>query len=33
MNYVYENGYAIGYLNGDKLFRFSAPIRAALLLD
>lgn len=31
MNYVYENGYAIGYMNGERLIRFITPIRADLL--
>lgn len=33
MNYVYENGYAIGYMQGNVLIRFAAPINAALLTD
>lgn len=33
MNYVYENGYAIGYMNGDTLIRFCSPIAANLLTD
>jgi hypothetical protein len=32
-NYIYQNGFAIGYMNGDKLIRFSAPIAAHLLTD
>jgi hypothetical protein len=32
-NYIYENGFAIGYMNGDKLVRFAAPIKASLLDD
>lgn len=30
MNYVYENGYAIGYMNGDIFVMFVSPIRADL---
>jgi hypothetical protein len=33
MNYVYENNFAIGYMNGDNLIRFCAPIAAHLLHD
>ena len=32
-NYIYENGYAIGYMNGDRLIRFAAPIAAHLLTE
>lgn len=32
-NYVYQNGFAIGYMNGDKLIRLPAPIKAELLTD
>ena len=28
MNYVYSNGFAIGYLDGSRLVRFVTPIRA-----
>lgn len=31
MNYVYENGYAIGYMNGDRFVEFVTPIKAGLL--
>lgn len=33
MNYVYKNGCAIGYMQGEVLIRFPAPINAALLTD
>lgn len=33
MNYVFENGFAIGYMNGDKLIRFVLPIPARGLTD
>lgn len=33
MNYVYENGFAIGYMNGDNLILFPSPIKANLLTD
>lgn len=33
MNYVYENGYAVGYMNDDKLIYFTAPIPAHVLTD
>ena len=33
MNYIYENGFAIGYMNGDYMVRFCAPIPAHLLTD
>ena len=33
MNYVYENGFAIGYMQGDVLILYPAPINAALLTD
>ena len=26
-NYIYENGFAIGYMNGDNLIRYSTTIR------
>ena len=31
MNYVYVNGYCIGYMLGDVLIRYSAPIPADLM--
>lgn len=33
MNYIYENGYAIGYMQGDREILFAAPILASLLTD
>ena len=33
MNDIYSNGFAIGYMNGDKLIHFAAPIRMHLLTD
>ncbi len=33
MNYVYENGYAIGYMSGNRLVRFLTPIKQEMLLD
>lgn len=33
VNYVYENGFAIGYMKGDLFIRFITPIRAKLLAD
>lgn len=30
MNYVYENGYAIGYMSGETFIMFVTPIRADL---
>ena len=33
MNYVYENGYCIGTMQGDVLIRYTAPIHASLLTD
>lgn len=27
-NYIYENGLAIGYMNGDKVIHFTHPIPA-----
>jgi len=32
-NYVYENGFAIGYMHGDKLVLLPAPIKTSLLTD
>jgi hypothetical protein len=32
-NYVYSGNFAIGYMNGDKVVLFTAPIAAALLTD
>jgi len=32
-NYVYENGYAIGYMNGNDFIRFCSPIPFNLLTD
>jgi hypothetical protein len=32
-NYIYSNGFAIGYMNGDTLIRFTSPIPAHLLTD
>jgi len=32
-NYIYENGYAIGYMNGEKLILLLAPIKAEMLSD
>ena len=31
MLYVYENEYAIGYMDGDRLVRFLTPIRAEMV--
>ncbi len=31
MLYVYEGGFAIGYMDGERLVRFVTPIRADLL--
>ncbi len=31
MLYVYENGFAIGYMDGDRFVRFLTPIRAEML--
>ena len=31
MLYVYENGYAIGYMDGERLVRFINPIKADCL--
>jgi hypothetical protein len=31
MNYVYENGFAIGYISGDYFIQYPAPIPANLL--
>lgn len=31
MNYVYENGMCIGYMDGPRLVRFITPIRAGVL--
>ena len=31
MNYVYENGFCIGYMDGDRLVRFINPIKADAL--
>ena len=31
MTYVYEAGFAIGYMDGDRLVRFITPIRAECL--
>lgn len=33
LNYVYENGYAIGYMNGERFVRFLTPIKAELLAN
>lgn len=33
MNYVYENGRAIGYMSGDRFIAFPTPILAHLLQD
>ena len=33
MNYVYENGFAIGYMDGKYFIRFAMPIRQDLLTD
>jgi len=32
-NYVYQNGFAIGYMDGDKMIYFTSPIPAHLLTD
>lgn len=32
-NYIYENGFAIGFMNGDIEILFLAPIAAHLLTD
>jgi hypothetical protein len=32
-NYIYSNGFAIGYMNGNKLIHFASPIPAHLLTD
>ena len=32
-NYVYYHGFAIGYMNGDKLIRLPTKIPAHLLTD
>lgn len=31
MQYVYENGLAIGYMDGDRFVRFATPIKAEML--
>jgi len=31
MIYVYENEYAIGYMDGDRFVRFLTPIRAEMV--
>lgn len=31
MNYVFENGFAVGYMDGERFVRFTTPINAALL--
>jgi hypothetical protein len=33
MNHIYKNGFAIGYLLGDKEVLFAAPIPINLLMD
>ena len=32
-NYIYENGFAVGYMNGEQTILFPAPIAAHLLTD
>ena len=31
MNYIYKNGYAIGYMNGDQFIKFPNPIKVELI--
>lgn len=33
MLYAYENGFAIGYMDGERLVRFLTPIRAQMLAN
>jgi hypothetical protein len=33
MLYVFENGFAIGYVDGDRFERFITPIPAAMLSE
>ncbi len=33
MNYVYKDGYAIGYMDGDRFVQFLTPIKQEMLVD
>jgi hypothetical protein len=33
ISYVFENGFAIGYMNGGRFVRFLTPIKTEMLID
>lgn len=33
MNYIYKDGFAIGYMDGERFVPFLTPIKAGMLCD